>query len=269
MLRTRHQPSLLNQALFRAESDSFHSEYSVPYFHEIDHSCPGMSEKPIANGQMLESAAMAKSQSAKLRAKRIKLILFDVDGVLTDGKLFIFPAPPGYRQTAPDRPEKHGGRVGFGLHSQSMIEAKGFHAHDGTAISLAKLAGIKTGLITKRMSETVALRARDLMLEHVHQGIEDKLAVFEEILRREGLSAGEAAFVGDDVIDLPVMRNCGLAIAVANARDEVKRHAHYVTTHRGGDGALRDAIEFVLKAQGKWKQVVGEYTFARNRPNRS
>ena len=213
---------------------------------------------------MLESPAMTKSQSARLRARKIKLILFDVDGVLTDGKLFIFPAPAGLQQTGPDPSEKHGGLGGFGFHSQSMIEAKGFHAHDGTAISLARLAGIKTGLITKRVSETVALRARDLNLDHVRQGIQDKLTVFEEILRSEGLAAAAAAFVGDDVIDLPVMRNCGLAIAVANARDEVKRHAHYVTAHRGGDGALRDAVEFVLKAQGKWKQVVSKYTYERS-----
>jgi 3-deoxy-D-manno-octulosonate 8-phosphate phosphatase (KDO 8-P phosphatase) len=91
--------------------------------------------------------------------------------------------------------------------SQSLIEAKGFHAHDGTAISFARLAGIKTGLITKRVSETVALRARDLKLDYVYQGIRDKLTVFEEILRQGGLNAGEAAFVGDDIIDLPVMRN--------------------------------------------------------------
>jgi 3-deoxy-D-manno-octulosonate 8-phosphate phosphatase (KDO 8-P phosphatase) len=143
--------------------------------------------------------------------------------------------------------------------SQSLIEAKGFHAHDGTAISLARLAGIKTGLITKRVSETVALRAHDLKLDYVYQGIQDKLTVFQEILRQGGLNASEAAFVGDDVIDLPVMRNCGLAIAVANARAEVKADAHYVTPHAGGDGALRDATEYILKAQGKWKQVISDY----------
>ena len=148
--------------------------------------------------------------------------------------------------------------------SQTLIEAKGFHAHDGTAISLARLGGIKTGLITKRVSETVALRARDLKLEHVHQGIQDKLTVFEEILREESLSSGEAGFVGDDVIDLPVMRNCGFAIAVANAREEVKKEAHYVTPHAGGDGALRDAVEYILKAQGKWKRVVSEYICERS-----
>jgi len=192
-------------------------------------------------------------------AKKIKLLLFDVDGVLTDGKLFFFPAPAGAELTTRDHAAKHEGRGGFGLASTSIVEAKGFHAHDGTAISLARLAGIKTGLITKRISETVALRARDLKLDHVHQGIQDKLSVFKQILKDENIAPAEACFVGDDVIDLPVMWNCGLAIAVANARDEVKRDAHYVTKHGGGDGALRDAIEFILKAKGKWKKVVEEY----------
>src|SRR5579864_7870919 len=207
---------------------------------------------------------MPKTQSAKLRAKKIKLLLFDVDGVLTDGKLYIFPAPAGIQQSTQDHAAKHSGQGGFGLVSQSMIEAKGFHAHDGTAISLARLAGIKTGLITKRVSETVALRARDLKLEYVYQGIQDKLTVFENILREAALDANEAAFVGDDVIDLPVMRNCGLAIAVANARPEVKAEAHFVTPHAGGDGDLRDATEYILKAQGAWKRVVNEYICERS-----
>jgi 3-deoxy-D-manno-octulosonate 8-phosphate phosphatase (KDO 8-P phosphatase) len=207
---------------------------------------------------------MAKSQSAKLRAKKIKLILFDVDGVLTDGKLFFVPAPPGLQSTTQEHAAKHSGQGGFGIASSSMIEIKGFHAHDGTSISLARLAGIKTGLITKRISETVALRARDLGMEYVYQGIQDKLTAFEEILKSEGLKADEAAFVGDDVIDLPVMRNCGLAIAVANARNEVKKDAHFVTPHRGGDGAARDAVEFIIKAQGKWQRVVSQYVCERS-----
>lgn len=207
---------------------------------------------------------MPANSSTQARAKKIKLLLFDVDGVLTDGKLFIFPAPAGAQQATQEHAASHGGQGGFGLVSQTLIEAKGFHAHDGTAISLARLGGIKTGLITKRISETVALRARDLKLEHVHQGIQDKLTVFEEILRQENLQAREAAFVGDDVIDLPVMRNCGFAVAVANARAEVKRDAHYVTPHAGGDGALRDAVEFILKAQGTWKRVVSEYICERS-----
>src|SRR5215467_7374026 len=196
---------------------------------------------------------------ARLRAKRIKLVLFDVDGVLTDGKLFFFPAPPGAVQSIEQHAAKHGGQGGFGLSSQTIIEAKGFHAHDGTAISLARLGGLRTGLITKRISETVALRARDLKLEYVYQGIQDKLGTFQQILKTADISPAEACFVGDDVIDLPVMWNCGFAIAVANARDEVKHDAHLVTKHRGGDGALRDAIEFILKAQGKWKKVVADY----------
>ena len=208
--------------------------------------------------------AMPKTQSAKLRARKIKLLLFDVDGVLTDGKLYIFPAPAGIQQSTQDHAAKHSAQGGFALVSQSLIEAKGFHAHDGAAISLARLGGIKTGLITKRISDTVALRARDLKLEYVYQGIQDKLTVFEEILRQAGLDANQAAYVGDDVIDLPVMRNCGLAIAVANARAEVKAEAHYVTPHAGGDGALRDATEYILKAQGKWKQVVSEYICERS-----
>src|SRR5215467_3543051 len=144
---------------------------------------------------------------SRKRAKKIKLLLFDVDGVLTDGKLFIFPAPSGTQQSIHEQSAKHGGQGGFGLHSETLIEAKGFHAHDGTAISLARLAGIKTGLITKRISETVALRAHDLKLEHVHQGIQDKLSTFKEILKSAKATAEEACFVGDDVIDLPVMWN--------------------------------------------------------------
>ena len=162
---------------------------------------------------------MAKP-SATARARKIRLILFDVDGVLTDGKIWIFPAPAG------SQPAGSGG-----LQSVSLIEATGFHAHDGTAIMLARMAGIKTGIITKRISETVALRARDLKMDHVYQGIQDKASVFAQILGKDGITAAEAAFVGDDVIDLPAMRKCGLAIAVKNARPEVKADAHWTTAH--------------------------------------
>jgi 3-deoxy-D-manno-octulosonate 8-phosphate phosphatase (KDO 8-P phosphatase) len=207
---------------------------------------------------------MPQRSSAKSRAKKIKLILFDVDGTLTDGKIWIFPALAGIQQSTQELAAQHGGKGGFGLHSQNMIEAKGFNAHDGAAFSLARLGGIESGIITKRISETVALRARDLKLEHVYQGIQDKLTCFEGILEKVGLRASEAAFVGDDVIDLPVMRNCGLAIAVANARREVKTESHFVTEHGGGEGAARDAIEFILKAQGSWKRVVSEYICERS-----
>jgi 3-deoxy-D-manno-octulosonate 8-phosphate phosphatase (KDO 8-P phosphatase) len=212
---------------------------------------------------------------SKLRAKKIKLILFDVDGVLTDGKIWIFPAPSATQQSvleqsasagAPSKLRLGGNAEDVGLVTTSLIEAKGFHAHDGTAISLARLAGIKTGLITKRTSETVALRARDLKIDHVYQGKQDKLTVFRQILEKEGITEAEAAFVGDDVIDLPVMRNCGFAVAVKNARPEVKAQAHWVTSHAGGDGAARDAVEYILKAQGKWKSVVEDYVSERS-PN--
>lgn len=198
------------------------------------------------------------------RARNIKLLLFDVDGVLTNGTIWFFPAPAGAQLSTQQHAQQHGGEGGFGIVSQNMVEAKGFHAHDGTAISLARLAGIKTGLITKRISETVALRARDLKLDHAYQGIQDKLTVFEEILSKEGLQPEQAAYVGDDVIDLPVMRACGLAVAVANARAEVKEEAHYLTEHGGGEGALRDAVEYILKAQGKWEEVVRVYICERS-----
>jgi 3-deoxy-D-manno-octulosonate 8-phosphate phosphatase (KDO 8-P phosphatase) len=206
---------------------------------------------------------MPKS-SATARARKIKLILFDVDGVLTDGKIWIFPAPSGSQQSVLEKSAQHGGEGGFGFHSTSLIEAKGFHAHDGTAISLARLAGIKTGIITKRNSETVALRARDLKIDHVHQGIQDKASVFAQILEKDGITGDEAAFVGDDVIDLPAMRRCGLAIAVKNARAEVKAEAHWITPRAGGDGAARDAVEYILKAQGKWKMAVEDYVAQRS-----
>jgi len=221
-----------------------------------------------AEGPNARIAAMPKS-SAAARARKIKLILFDVDGVLTDGKIWIFPAPSGSQpsgaqQSVLEPPAQPGGQGGFGLQSTTLIEAKGFHAHDGTAIKLARLAGIKTGIITKRISETVALRARDLKIDHVYQGIQDKASLLTQILEKDGITAAEAAFVGDDVIDLPAMRKCGLAIAVKNARPEVKAEAHWTTSHAGGDGAARDAIEYILKAQGKWKQAVEEYISERS-----
>ncbi len=192
--------------------------------------------------------------SAQARARKIKLLLFDVDGVLTDGKLFFIPeTSQASSLQEPAQQSAHG-----------QIEVKGFHAHDGVAVSLARLGGLKTGLITKRVSETVALRARDLKLEYIRQGVEDKGASFDEVVRQAGLKPEEAAFAGDDVVDLPAMRVSGLAIAVKNARAEVKREADYVTPHAGGDGALRDAVEFILKAQGKWKRVVEDYVGERS-----
>ncbi|SRR5581483_4480876 len=191
------------------------------------------------------------------RAKKIKLLLFDVDGVFTDGTIWLFPAPAGAEQ----HPEKakHDGASGYGIVSASMMEAKGFSAHDGIGISLARLGGIRTGIITKRISETVALRARDLKLEFVRQGVLNKIEAFNEILAEAKLTAEQAAYMGDDIIDLPVMQAAGLAIAVPNAREEAKRAAHYVTERAGGYGAARDAIEFILRAQGLLERVVAAY----------
>lgn len=197
------------------------------------------------------------------RALRVKLILFDVDGVLTDGSIWLFPAPNSGPRTTDAHAQQHAGSAGFGILSQNMIEAKGFNAHDGTAISLARLAGLKTGIVTKRISETVALRARDLKLDYVFQGAEKKSDVLDKILADGSFREAEVCYVGDDVIDLPIMRRCGLAIAVANARPQVLSIAHYTTPSRGGQGAARDAVEYVLKAQGKLEQVIEDYIYAR------
>jgi len=201
---------------------------------------------------------------SKERARKIKLILFDVDGVMTDGTIFLFPAPAGAHQALGDRKAEVADSGGYAIHSQSVIEAKGFNAHDGAGMSLAKLGGLKLGIITKRISETVALRARDLKIEIVHQGIADKGKCFTEILAKEGLTADQVAYVGDDIIDLPIMRRCGLAIAVRNAREAVKDESHFVTDHDGGRGACRDAIEYILRAQGTLDRAMAEYIHDRS-----
>ena len=199
------------------------------------------------------------------RAKKIKLMLFDVDGVMTDGTIFLFPAPAGLAtQSTQQQREQMADHGGFGFASHEIIEAKGFDAHDGTGFTLARLGGLRTGIITKRISETVALRARDLKLDHVYQGQQDKAAAFYEILDKEKLKPEQAAYVGDDVIDLPVMRLCGLAIAVKNSRQEVLRECHYVTERPGGHGAVRDAIEYVLREQGILQRCIDEYIKTRS-----
>lgn len=181
---------------------------------------------------------------SKERARKIKLLIFDVDGVMTDGSIWFVPGPNG----------------------GPMVESKGFNAHDGAGFSLAKLGGLKTGIITRRNSETVAQRARDLKIEYVYQGSQDKLTALAEILEKEGFRAEEVCYVGDDVIDLPVMRVCGLAVAVRNAREIVKDEADFITDHQGGDGAVRDVIEYVLKAQDKLDDCIDRY-IASKTPN--
>ena len=190
------------------------------------------------------------------RARKIRLILFDVDGVLTDGGIWLVPAggspvdevahPSGSQAGAPASPRK-------------MVEAKGFSAHDGIGISLARIAGIQCGVITKRISEAVAMRARDLRLEYVYMGQSYKMHAVREIMQRESITLDQIAYAGDDVIDLPVMRACGLAIAVANARAQVKAAAHYITPNSGGYGAGRDAIEFILEAKEILNECIEKY----------
>ena len=204
--------------------------------------------------------------TAQDRARQIKIILFDVDGVLTDGSIWLVPGP-GPAASSPATQahlSQHHGQAGFGIQSTSMVEAKGFNAHDGTAISLARLGGMKCGVITKRISETVALRARDLKLEFVYMGQSFKMRAVREIMEKEGVTLEEIAYVGDDVIDLPVMRVCGFAVAVANSREQVKTAAHYVTPNPGGYGAGRDAVEFILEAKGILNKVIEEYIDERN-----
>ena len=179
--------------------------------------------------------------SAQDRARRIKIILFDVDGVLTDGTIWIYPMPVAL----PD-----------GTVATKMVEAKGYSAHDGAGMTLARLGGMKLGIITKRISETVALRMRDLKIEFVYQGEAFKMRPVLEIMEKEGVTLDEIAYVGDDVVDLPVMRQCGFAVATANARQQVKDEAHYITPNKGGEGAGRDAIEFILEAKGLLTQCI-------------
>jgi len=202
--------------------------------------------------------------TAEDRARRIKIILFDVDGVLTDGGIWLFPAPAASSQATQGQISQLEGKGGYAISSTSMVEAKGFNAHDGTSISLARLGGMKCGVVTKRISETVALRSRDLKLEFVYMGQAFKMQAVREIMEKEGVTIKEICYVGDDVIDLPVMRQCGFAVAVADARPQVIAAAHYVTPNKGGHGAARDAVEFILEAKGLLDECIESYIDERN-----
>jgi len=192
---------------------------------------------------------LTASPSAEDRARRIQVLIFDVDGVLTDGQLYFLPENGGH--PGPDG-KRHG------------LEFKGFTAHDGLGITLARLGGLRVGIITKRESATVAIRAQDLRLEFVYQGQAHKLAAAQEIVAKAGCTLAELAYVGDDVVDLPVMRACGLAIATANARPQAKAAAHFITPNPGGHGAGRDAIDFILHAQGKLDEAIATFLDAEN-----
>jgi len=196
--------------------------------------------------------------TAQDRARKIKVLLFDVDGVLTDGTIWLVPST-GASKVLDEIKGAHGKDIGFGVQSDTLVEAKGYSAHDGMGISLARMGGLKCGVITKRISETVATRARDLRLEFIYQGQAFKMKPIREICEKEGVTLDEICYVGDDIVDLPVMRQVGLAIAVANARPQVKAEAHYVTPNSGGYGAGRDAVEFILEAKGVLKQCIENY----------
>jgi 3-deoxy-D-manno-octulosonate 8-phosphate phosphatase (KDO 8-P phosphatase) len=167
------------------------------------------------------------------RAERVRVLLMDVDGVLTDGKVCLLSMPDGTAE-----------------------EMKVFHAHDGAGVKLAGLMGIRTGLITGRDSAATARRGREAGMEFVFQGRAKKLAVYDEILRIAGVTDAAVAYVGDDLPDLPMMQRAGFSVAVANAAPEVKQAAHYVTKRAGGEGAVREVVELILKAQGRWEAAI-------------
>jgi 3-deoxy-D-manno-octulosonate 8-phosphate phosphatase (KDO 8-P phosphatase) len=167
------------------------------------------------------------------RGKKIKVLLVDVDGTMTNGEVCLQAFPDG-----------------------SVAEMKVFNAHDGAGLKLASIMGIRTGFITGRDSLATARRAREASMEFVIQGQAKKLDAYKAILIRAGVTDEEVAYVGDDLPDLPLLGRAGLAVAVANAVFEVKRAAHYVTLARGGDGAIREVVELILKAQGRWKKAI-------------
>lgn len=165
-------------------------------------------------------------------ARQIQLVIFDIDGVLTDGSLFI---------------------------GDDGQEYKAFNSRDGHGIRMLQDSGVQCAIITGRKSEVVLHRAKDLGIEHVMQGYRDKRPAFQELMEKTGLSASQVAYVGDDVVDLPVMAQAGLAIAVADAEDFVKRHAHWITRRPGGRGAGRDVCEFLMQARGVLDEKLASY----------
>jgi len=168
------------------------------------------------------------------RAKRIKLFLMDVDGTLTDGSVCLISK----------------------MVSGDLSELKIFDAHDGAGLTLAHIMGIKTGVITGRNSAATAQRAKETKMDFVFQGRAKKLEAYEECQRLSEVGDAETAYLGDDLPDLPLLQRAGLAVATANAVEEVKRAAHFVTRAGGGHGAAREVVELILRAQGRWGEAV-------------
>lgn len=166
------------------------------------------------------------------RAKKIKLAIFDVDGVLTDGSLF------------------------FGDDGQ---EYKAFNSLDGHGLKMLRRSGVALAIITGRNSQVVVHRALNLGIEHVYQGAEDKLITYQQVLKDLAMDAEHTAYMGDDVVDLPVLKRCGLAICVPQSVDLVRRHVHYVTERSGGRGAAREVCEMIMRAQGTFEQQMAPY----------
>jgi 3-deoxy-D-manno-octulosonate 8-phosphate phosphatase (KDO 8-P phosphatase) len=171
-------------------------------------------------------------QDLNAKAQRIRLAIFDVDGVLTDGALYL---------------------------GDDGQEYKAFHSKDGHGLRMLQDSGVAVAIITGRVSRVVEHRVHDLGIAHVYQGRREKLPAFEELLAKTGLSPEQIAYVGDDVVDLPVMVRAGLAIAVQDAHPWVKKHAHWITEHRGGRGAARDVCEFLMEAQNTLQSALEKY----------
>lgn len=171
-------------------------------------------------------------EEAKQRARDVRMIVFDVDGVLTDGSLF---------------------------YDNQGQEYKAFNSRDGHGIKMLRASGVKTGIITGRTSQIVLHRARNLGIEHIYQGAEDKLEALQNLLQETGLTPNQIAYMGDDVVDLPVLNRCGLAITVPDAPDEVKARSHVVTLAGAGRGAAREVCEFIMHAQGTWASQMALY----------
>ena len=178
---------------------------------------------------------MQFSKTVAARARKIRVLLMDVDGVLTDGHVNLLPLADG-----------------------TTVEMKSFHSQDGAGLKLARDAGLRTGVISGRDSPAVTRRAQEVGMEFVYQGRAEKIQAYEQILHAAGVRDDEVAYVGDDLPDLPLMERAGLAVAVANAVPEVRSAAHYVTRRNGGDAGVREAIECILKAQDKWRWVAGK-----------
>lgn len=172
-------------------------------------------------------------QNAQERAQKIKAILTDVDGILTDGKVNFFVTPDG-----------------------KIEEFKSFHTQDGIAVMLCRSAGIICGIITGRRHPTTVERARNLGFKYMYQGFLTKLGPLEDILEKEGLAPEEVCYIGDDITDMPLLCEVGLAATVPNALDCVKDCSHYITKRVGGDGAFREIVDFILQAQGKLEPIL-------------